>query len=266
MKSEHRTAISLNNTGVALLERGCIKQSFQTLADSVAVMTAAFQNGGQSMTTNYEAHQGMLHLAAQRQARLEPEPFVVRPYDIQVLSDYQSLDALSALFYAYVTAPPSLSYPLSSFYKDNINNNHAVLLRIEGLDNDSSIENGYELESAIILYNYGIAYRCMAYLTQDICSRYEINVGAMKLLHLSYSIVSANCESHAATDLEECELRRIVLLSTLVLQNLVLLSTELGLQEYGQEYHNRLGVLLQSAQQMVTDDRGRMNVAAAAAA
>jgi hypothetical protein len=250
MIPEHRAAISLNNTGVALLERRCYRQGLRTLSNAVAVMNAAFrrieeQKGGDEVSPADEPHYGintMLHQATQRLAYPEilVENRTLSHYDLKVLSDYQNPSVLQEQPNHYT---PSISPSPTSSTHCTI----SYLLRIEALDCEAPTKHIYDLQSSIILYNFAIAYRCMADVTDDLHSKHELLVAAMQLFHLSYSILTTASESHLEGKLGDLPLRRLILTATLVLQNLVQLSALLGLDQYGEEYNRRLENMRNSA-------------------
>jgi hypothetical protein len=256
---EHRAAISLNNTGVILLQRRCYRQGIATLHDAVVAMKSASRRinqredcpkVGPHSSRETPSIDSMIHQAAKRLAK--PEPSVDRNaashYDLQVLSDCENPSVLQEYHHHNLstTTTPSTTAPTTGF-----NNNHAFLLRIEALDYEASTEHNFDLQASVILQNFGVAKRVMAGLTDDLRSKHEHHVGAMRVFTSSYSILTNSCER--CDNMEETDLQRFVFAATPVLQNLVELSTLLGLDHYGQEYRSRLEDMRNSARDMLKD-------------
>jgi hypothetical protein len=258
---EHRAAISLNNTGVTLLQRRCYRQGIATLHDAVAAMSSASRRIDQREDSpkdgphcSRESHcmETMIQQAAKRLAK--PEPSVdlntVSQYDLQVLSDCENPSVLQGYPHRNIstsTPPtPSTTTPTTGF-----DNNPAFLLRIEVLNYEASTEHNFDLQASVILQNFGVANRVMAGLTDDLHSKHELHVGAMRVFTSSYSILTNSCES--GDNMEETDLQRFVFTATPVLQNLVELSTLLGLDHNGQEYRSRLEDMRNSARDMLKD-------------
>jgi hypothetical protein len=241
MTPEHRAAISLNNTGVALLQRRCYRQGFATLNDAVAAMSSVsrrinqqdggLNDGGHSPRETH-CMDTMLYEAAKRLAK--PEPSTDGQYDLQVLSGSENPAVLASA--------------------TDFSCKRAFLLQIESLDWEAaSIENSYDLQASMILQNLGIAYRCMGSLTDDASAKINFYIGAMHLFALSYSVLLNSCESHLDGTMEETALQRFVFAASLILQNLVQLSAFLGLRQYGEEYSSRLETMRSFARGMIQD-------------
>jgi hypothetical protein len=268
MNLEHRAAISLNNIGVALLQRRCYQQGFRTLRDAVEAMTSAASRrtqqrsgsteGGYSSSRETPCEEVMLHQAAKRLAN--PEPSVDRnaasQYDLHVLSECEHPAVLLDHPPHSVSTPsPSLLHhhtitPLTAPRAD-FNDKRAYLLRIEALNYEASAERNYDVQSSIILQNFGIAYLYMADMTDAASTDIHVQLGAMHIFTKSYSVLMASCQSHLNGNyLEDTELQRFCLLASLILQNLVELSTLLGLHQHVLEYNSCLENIQNSARDM----------------
>jgi hypothetical protein len=266
MTPEHRAAISLNNTGVTLLQRRCHRQGIATLRDAVVAMSSASRrildqqeecpNDGVHSSTETPCMNVMVQQAAKRLAK--PEPSVdrntVSQYALQVLSGCENPSGLQEyphhnLFTS--TPTPTSTTPSPTAPSTGFNNNRAFLLRIEALNYEASTEHNFDHQASIILQNFGVANRVMASLTNDLRSKHDIHVVAMRVFTSSYSMLTNNCESDDT--MEETELEHFFLTATSILQNLVELSTLLGLHQYGQEYSSRLEDMRNSARDMLQD-------------
>jgi hypothetical protein len=271
---EHRAAISLNNTGVTLLQRRCYQQGFRTLRDAVGAMSAAShriqQQHGSTGDWNSSSREtlcveAMLHEAEKRLAK--PEPSVDRNvaskyYDLQIISEWEHPAALLDYPHHDVSTPsPSLDHhhtithvapftpptaPMADF-----NDKRAYLLRIEALDYEASVGHNLDLQISIILQNFGMAHRCMAGLTDVASTNAHLQLGANRIFTMSYSLLMTSCEeSHLNGNLDDTELQRFGLLKTLILQNLVELSNLLGFHRQVFEYNSRLENIQNSARCM----------------
>jgi hypothetical protein len=87
---------------------------------------------------------------------------------------------------------------------------------------------------SIVLYNYGIAYRCLSSLSSKSLTE-QLNAEAFHMLHLAYYILTSRriLEHHDTTDI------RLVSL----LGRLVDLSLQMGMKDVHNEYSRRLGHL-----------------------
>jgi hypothetical protein len=274
---EHRAAISLNNTGVALLQRRCYQQGFRTLRDAAGAMSAAAsrrvqeQHGctgdGNSSSRETFCVEAMLRQAEKRLSK--PEPSVDRNaarqyYDLQVLSEcehpavlldcphHKSVSTPSPSLHHHNTITPvAPSTPLTGPRAD-FNDKRAYLLRIETLNYDASVEHNYNVQSSIILQNFGIAFLCMSNITDAASTNPNVQLTstAMQIFKKSYSILMLSCQSHLSGNSEEMELQRFYLLASLILLKLVELSTLLGLHLYLLDYNSRLENIRNSARDM----------------
>jgi hypothetical protein len=257
MIPDQRAAISLNNTGVELLQRRCYHQGMSTLKDAVALASAALVNRGQGEDgadcSRQELYmEAVLHQAAQRLAKPEPRVSTESQFELQILSDYQS----PAIFQEQQYRNPSTARsnqitlpPVPSIFTD-----HAYLLRIDALDFEpSSAGLNLELQSSILLLNLGIAYRCMADLVDEVSTKNELQVGAMRIFAYSYSVLMSKCETLFGDHVDDMDLQRLLLATILVLQNLVSLTSLLERHELFQEYTSRLDQLQHSSRGMRHD-------------
>jgi hypothetical protein len=116
--------------------------------------------------------EAMLHQAEKRLAKPEPsvDHNVASKYcDLQTISEWEHPAALLDYPHHDVSTPS-----LSLHYHDTIthvapftpmadfNDKRAYLLRIEALDYEASAGHNLDLQSSIILQNFGMAHRCMA--------------------------------------------------------------------------------------------------------
>jgi len=224
-----RAAISLNNTGVTLLHRGCYKQALKTLSDSVSVMKSAFHRDASQVCIDT-----VLNEAAQRLTCPEPEANHVSKKMIilteaQVIPDHED----------------------------------TCLMRIENVDSWNNDDNTvYELLSAIVVLNLGIAYQAMDTTTTENHEKTEFLVGSKNLLQFAYTILTNIVQSEQSSDIDPTELRRAIMASIIVLQNLLKVLAKLGEGNRNKEYMTQLDQLIEFVRQQ---QQGESLIAAPAA-
>jgi hypothetical protein len=218
---EHRAAISLNNTGVTLLQRRCYQQGFRTLRDAIGAMSAAShriqqQHGstgdGNSSSRETLCMEAMLNQAEKRLAK--PEPSVdrnaVSQYDLQVISECEHPAVLLDYPHHNVSTPsPSLHdqdtithvspFTPSTAPMADFNDKRAYLLRIEALDYDASSGHNFDLQSSIILQNFGMAHRCMAGLSDVASTNAHLQLRANRIFTMSYSLLMTSAKKATST-------------------------------------------------------------------
>jgi hypothetical protein len=229
---ELRAADHLNNTGVSLLQRSCYRQAVLTFADAMSLIKIASSRPIEV----YASYQGIapvqlreeyfneiqikLRKAAQRLAN--PIPSTVDISDeitIKVVSDDESP---------------------TTFYRGCLTN-AAHLLRVEPVESEAPSKHDLAVQSSVLLYNYGIAYRCLSSLSASVEDMKKLDHGALHLFNLSFSALpSRSCLSGCYI---EAKIPRIKLGALLVLRHLVDLSHRLGFESERAEYSRRLILL-----------------------
>jgi hypothetical protein len=209
---DHRAAIALNNMGVSLLEQRAYRQGMETLKDAIFVMKRVFrpQSRNSTLGATLDSTRGTdvkIHRAVQRMANPQPVPSAVI---VDVISHGAS----------------SHSSPLGSILRESSSSSFTVPIRIEATDLDFPEDRDPDLESSIMLYNFGLAHLCMAKLAK---TPMKLREGALKLFNMAYSIVS---NKNALSRFSDDEMRRVsetrLLLALAVLNNVVKVLTEMG--------------------------------------
>jgi hypothetical protein len=238
---DHRAAIALNNMGVSLLKRRAYRQGMETLKDAIFVMERVLrpplissQRVGETPNSTSYA-EAKVHRASKRMANPQPIPSAG---GIDVVSQ--------CAIFSHRSCSGSLLHRASS-----------SLLRIEATDLVSREDRDSDLESSIMLYNFGLAHLCMAKLAK---TPIKLQEGALKLFNMAYSILAT------LSDIEGHGIREdMVLLAATTLNNIVALLTQMGKHSEANESYQelaRLGRAIQEFQRCNLEDQ----VAAAAAA
>jgi hypothetical protein len=247
---DQRGAIALNNMGVSLLEQRAYRQGMETLKDAIFVMKRVFrpQSSNSSLGETSDSTNSTdikIHRAVQRMANLQPVPFAM-------ITDVISHGA------------GSLPSPLGSILRESSSSSFTIPIRIEATDIACPEDRDPDLESAIVLYNFGIAHLCMAKLAK---SPMKLREGALKLFNMAYSIIS---NKNALAGLSESEMRRFsetrLLLAIAVLNNVVRVFTEMGKHTEANNSYQRLVRLGTAINELESPEPLGGLVAAAAAA
>jgi hypothetical protein len=246
LSRDHRAAIALNNMGVSLLERRAYRQGLETLKDAIFVMKrvlrpASISSQGLCKTPNSTSYaEAKVHRASKRMANPQP---ISSAISIDVLSQCATFSHRSCPSDSVLHAGGPSS-PLSS------------PLRIEATDLISLEDRDSDLESSIMLYNFGLAHLCMAKLVK---TPIKLQEGALKLFNMAYCILAPRCDQEGHGIRED-----IVLLAATTLNIIVALLTQMGkYSEANESDHElaRLGRAIQEFQCYHLEDQ----IAAAAA-
>jgi hypothetical protein len=255
---EFKAAVHLNNTGVSLLQRRCYRQAMKTLSDALSIMKAVSSRldassteaptlQGKEFSTDI---QGKLRDAAQRLASPRPSTAeMCKNISVQVLSDDSSPTAVepSLLGEACDTGSPCSQV--------------IYLIQMEPADFEVPNEKDAAYESSTILYNYGMAYRCLSSLSTSIPFTPKLDNGAFQMFYLAYSTLL----THHGMDqrLMSAQFSRIILTALLSLHHLVDLAHQFGRESDRHGYFIRLRDLQNSIRRLGVMD-GKEQAARAA--
>ena len=203
---EYRAVLHLNNAAVSLLRRACYRQAMGTFSDAFAcvkAITAKDQAGLEPIDRQWIDER----LAASYQRLANPQPSQKNEghlLDFEVLSDHESPRTVQ------VTGPSRNEFLA-----------HLVHIDSDDFHGESCFD--ITVESAIILYNFGIAYRCLASLETSQPFAPSVNQGASHLLNLAYG-AAMNCQRQDQFEDTSSQFNRIMLLGQLTLHHLADLS------------------------------------------
>ena len=222
---DQRAAIALNNMGVSLLEQRAYRQGMETLKDAIFVMKRVFRP--QSRTSSLGATSDstistdiQIHRAVQRMANPQPVPFAM-------ITNVISHGVAS-----------SHSSPLGSILRESSSSSFTIPIPIEATGIDCPEDRDPDLESAIMIFNFGLAHLCMAKLAK---SPMKLREGAHKLFNMAYSIIS---NKNTLSGLSESEMRRFsetrLLFAIAVLNSIVKVLTVMGKHTEANNSYQRL--------------------------
>jgi hypothetical protein len=223
LSRDHRAAIALNNMGVSLLERRAYRQGMETLKDAIFVMKRVLRppsisSHGLCKTPNSTTYaEAKVHRASKRMANPRP------------ISSAISIDVVSQC-----TTFSHRSYPSGSILHGGSSSPLSSPLRIEATDLISLEDRDSDLESSIMLYNFGLAHLCMAKLVKK---PIKLQEGALKLFNMAYSLFAPRCDQEGHGIRED-----VVLLAaaTSTLDNIVGLLTQTGTHSETNEIDHEL--------------------------
>jgi hypothetical protein len=242
---DHRAAIALNNMGVSLLERRAYRQGMETLKDAIVVMKRVLRPASHSQgfgkTPNSTSYaEAKVHRASKRMATAQPVPSAVSIDVISHCATFSHRSDSGSILHG------GSSYPLSSPIRIEAND----LVSREGRDSD--------LESSIMLYNFGLAHLCMAKLVK---SPIKVLEGALTLFNMAYSVFDTLCNQEGYGIRED-----MVLLAAATLDNIVSLLTQMGKHSEANESDQELARLGRAIQEFQNHNYSEDQIAAAAAA
>jgi hypothetical protein len=235
---DHRAAIALNNMGVSLLERRAYREGMDTLKDAIFVMKLVLRpppicsrGFGKTPYSTSDA-EAKVKRASKRMANPQPIPSTV------------SIDVVSrcAIFSHRSDSGSVLHGGSSSPLRIEAND----LVSLEG-------NSALDLESSIMLHNFGLAHLYMAKL-----AKMPINLqkGALTLFNMAYSVLAPLCDQEGHETREDT-----VLLAAIALNSIVALLTQMGMHSEANELA-RLGNAIHEFQDSNLEDQ----IAAAGAA
>jgi hypothetical protein len=246
LTQEHRAAIVLNNMGVSLLERRAYTQGMETLKDAIFLMKRVFRPtaSSSSFDTNKISSSYAdvkLRRAIKRMASPKPVPSSV---NVDVIFHDGSL---------------------SETLRGNSSSPYTCPIRIEADDIDYQEDRDPDLESAVMLYNFGIAHICLSKLSKKPSKLQE---AALKLFDMASTIVSnSNTIPQRRFENEICEMTETrLLLEVAVLKTVVKLLTEMGKYSEANASYQQLVLIGSAINELEAPCYIESQVAAAAAA
>jgi hypothetical protein len=251
LSRDYRAAIALNNMGVSLLERRAYRQGMETLKDAIFVMKRVLRPpsiSSQSLcktpdSTSYA--ETKVHRASKRMANPQP------------ISSAISIDVVSqCATFSHRSCPSGFVLHGGSSSPLRIEATDLSLRRIEATDLISLEDRDSDLESSIMLYNFGLAHLYMAKLVK---TPIKLQEGALKLFNMTYCVLAPRCDQEGHGMRED-----IVLLAATTLNIIVVLLNQMGKHSEANESDHelaRLGRTIQEFQGYHLEDQ----IAAAAA-
>ena len=247
---EHRAANALN-MGVSLLERKAYRQSMETLKDAIFIMKRVLRpksrsSGLTATSPSPSSTEAKVNRAIKRMANPQPVPSA---FSCDVISHEASL---------------SHHQSMDSVLREGAASPSTFPIRIETGCIDCPEDRDPDLESAIMLHNFGIAHLCMSKLAESLLKFQE---GALALFNMSYSIIS---NRNTIAQLSESDMRSVsetrLLLSVFVLNNVVKVLQATGKYNEADESYQKLVRLGTDINEMEDPDPLKCQPSAAPAA
>lgn len=221
----HKAAISINNTAVALLSKGYVRESMITLKDSLHLMKMASQSREKNPTIDrgddeQEACTAALHRAQQCSSVMMMGICNNNSSPMGVIGDSDAL-----LFVMSAVRPvDSQTLPHELVEKKNSDFFQQVHMPVfidpvEGLEDDDST---YDFESAMILYNYGLSHSLLANASHENQSiQLSLRQSSFRVFELAETIVDEmfdNCQDDGCVEtcVQETLMFRILLTRSLI--------------------------------------------------
>jgi hypothetical protein len=220
---DYRVALTLNNIGVQLLERGAFRQSLDTMQDAVFMMkshlryTAVAQGRARTTPDSSGRVQSRLSEAMKRLANAQPVQPAVK---VNTLSFGGTL--LSSCIFPF--EDQTMQFPLP--------------IEIDTANCDCIKDLNLDLVSGIVLLNFGVAH---FYTSKVMKPSEKLCEDALKLLNMAYSIVSFR---NTISQIEQSDVHQIsesrFLLAIIILNHTVEVLTKMGYHSEAQESQEKL--------------------------
>jgi len=248
-----QATVFLNNAGVYLLRRGCIRQALETFTE--ALQAAAKLGGGRSahMEENNNNNinnkdrqvasspllapgdsddiKNLLEKAYHRLSHTKPS--TLSDMNLEVISDDENPAWIQSRCLDEGTEP-SIKTQGRNF-----------LIHTDHLDVEVPSEEEMAIQCSIVCYNYGVAYLCLSTLPASRPFVEQLYTGALKMFQLAFPTLPYH---HSIKEkLPPDQMNRALITGLLVLRNLIFLSTTLpGMTKEREEYEQYLIHLKQS--------------------
>lgn len=167
-ENAYKAVISLNNAGVSLLQRRLYTEAFDTMKDAIRLMRFTFFSGESPMPLAADFDRS-LQAAWKRTSIKQTE--VQDGIHLVLITDHDS--------------------PYSVYEALERNPGMMICVNIDPVESYGchDIER-LEAESALLLFNYGIAHRCAARSHWDCATRCHIHETAFQILELAQSVAA----------------------------------------------------------------------------
>lgn len=213
----YSTAIALNNIGVSLLQQYSFRPAMAAFTDALAVMRDISRYAvDESGKTLHPRAMGSISTASEklRRARQDLASSIVAV-------DKTTLEIDFSIF----TENDAATVVGAALNNQNVfTGNTCYLITLESYDVDDLVE--LDLESSVILQNYGNVYRCLAFVSEPNKARQHAE-SAFKLFNLAFSLVCGQCEEEIHGDIPS----KLLPISILILRNLIAFATILEMNE-----------------------------------
>jgi hypothetical protein len=215
MQRAYTVAIALNNLGVSLLERDSYPEAKEAFQDAISVMMEiSAKCEEQKMSTKRSLSSSTLDAKIRKAS-----------YN---LSNCAAVKDDSKIKFCVFTKEESAAVTGAALQDENMfyDSSTTFLIRIEKTIHDCE-NSGVDLESSIILHNYGNVYKCLATTANTSACAKELCQGAFRLFQLSYSLLGRDEEGSPP-------------ISILILRSLACFASTLGMDREAKAYYSHM--------------------------
>ena len=202
MKRAYRDAIALNNVAVRCAELGFHKQAVETFRLSVSLIQIAYAQQCDTEWFNSTSHSAMASDLPQSLAAVPSEPST----------------HFESRFFSSVSEDSDLSTGVDLVSGMDISTSKCHLIRFEVYSADGPTFREFDIDSAIILHNYGLACVCHSTVCRNMQTAFKLKRNGLKLIRWSQSLLCDRAARTCAIDRELAD--RILFLSLIVTKSM----------------------------------------------
>ncbi len=223
----YAAAVALNNIGVSLVQRHSFRPAIAAFNDALAIMRDisryAVEESGKSL---HPRALGSISTTGEKLRRARQD--LASSIGSSVGKPGGEID------FCLLTENEAATVVVEALKSQSVfTKNTCFLIRIESYDADELVE--LDLESSVILQNYGNVYKCLALLSEPNKAR-QHSENAFKLFNLAFSLLRGQCED----DMDEDVPSKYLPISILILRSLVAFAAILELNEQAKVFDSQM--------------------------
>jgi len=242
-----KATAQLNDAGVSLLHRGCLRQAIDTFTDALVLA----QLGCRIRNSIMENDRMTSPISPTQYGPLDIRKLLEKAYDrlshtksstltdieLEVISDVENPAEIQSRHRVEEEAGSLIDLRKRNF-----------VIQMDHLDfNVLDEEEDTAIQCSIVCYNYGVAYLCLSALPKSCSFVDQLYTGALSMFQLAFSTLTSH---HLLKEkLQSHQMNRVLITGFFVLHNLIFLSTTLGMMKERAEYLQYLGHLKQCIDQ-----------------
>jgi len=200
-----QATVHLNNTGVSLLHRGCLRQAIETFTDALAVAQLGCQHTKHNMVMNYNDLdiKKILKKAYDRLSHPEP-PSTLCCLGLEVISDNESPAVIKSRCLVEEDDKEGKESPIH-MRKGNF------IIHMNDLNVSIPSEEEDAIQCSIISYNYAMAYLCLSTLPASRPFVEQLYMGALKMFQLAFSSLTSSHHDLVIEKLPSHQMNRVLM-------------------------------------------------------
>jgi hypothetical protein len=183
-----KAAVSLNNNAVALLSRGFVREAMDTIKDAIKLLNIASEARCKTRDCEYPG------FSVERLQNEENIRLVALQRAQQRMATATAKDANHCQFVAHVYPLSNQIAPFALLQNDKFFQHGSMPIIIDQQPNEEDEDDAFDLECAIVLYNYGVSHSLLAdwaiavnYIPM-VCQVQCLRVSALCFFELSHSL------------------------------------------------------------------------------